>query len=493
MNRFLLVLLTASMCAGCRSGEDATAGDERGEAEASRAEDKPAAAVTPAEWAGRVKDLLAQDKVEEAETFFLDQWKGVEERAYAAFGLIYTYHTRQGDQDAVVSWTRRLDAAGLPGNLGLRAFVLHLESLVASGACDEVAGLVPRIAGDVDESMRSRVLNHVLTRAVKEKGCDLDVVLTAVKQAGEQWSDAARVAAAFRADRLAAAGKWEEAEQQVMEVEADLPDAELAGLLNRLVPVCLSKQQGDLAQRLCEWALEQAGDRSAARTEAATQLLACLKKAQAPGRAVERFRGLLESDFPARELVPVFEAFFYYVVGKGEPEQVEAMREMGMALRKRGVGGKYAAWLKQLELDASFVLEDFDRALEIVQEGIPGRDRQWKLMATVKIKAHRALKEDRKEQAIEHFRTFMEYVRKWKEPELDPASGMTYTPNMTLGRNAKRIGDIYRSMGRKEEARTAYHEASEYYKAAVREVKSDSPEFHLLMREFTKIPADPLI
>jgi hypothetical protein len=139
-------------------------------------------------------------------------------------------------------------------------------------------------------------------------------------------------------------------------------------------------------------------------------------------------------------------------------------------------------------LDGAFVLEDYDRTLRLLEEGIPDREPEWHEMAITKVKAHKALQEGRPLDAVRHFREFMKFVEQREEPERDPSTGILHTREMSLGRNAKRIGDILREAGQDEEARRAYEEAEQYYAAALEEVEPDSREADLIRTEKAQIP-----
>ena len=77
---------------------------------------------------------------------------------------------------------------------------------------------------------------------------------------------------------------------------------------------------------------------------------------------------------------------------------------------------------------------------------------------------------------MERFRAFMETVKAWPEPEVDPLTGMVYTKEICLGLNAKRIGDILASMDDAPGSQAAYKEAIGYYLVAQKEAQANSAE-----------------
>ncbi|MFC1453391.1 hypothetical protein ACFLSJ_08625, partial [Verrucomicrobiota bacterium] len=139
--------------------------------------------------------------------------------------------------------------------------------------------------------------------------------------------------------------------------------------------------------------------------------------------------------------------------------------------------------LKSMALDGSFVIEDYERSLATVEAGIPGRDEAWHEMALNKIKAHLALQEGRTDEAVTRFRRFMQDVEAtWEEAEEDPSTGIKHTREMSLGFNARRIGDILSEAGQTDAAREAYREARSYCAKAL-ELLDETSREHAMVRE----------
>jgi tetratricopeptide (TPR) repeat protein len=146
------------------------------------------------------------------------------------------------------------------------------------------------------------------------------------------------------------------------------------------------------------------------------------------------------------------------------------------------------ASLRGMIMDSCFRLEDYERTLRLLDQGVPGQDEQWHKMMINKVKAHLALKEGRKQEAVDRFRAFMEYIRTQAMDQTDPVTGNRITKEEILGLNAKRIGDILASMGQDEDARAMYKSARESYQAAL-ERTSPGPEYDRIQAELGKIPA----
>lgn len=144
-----------------------------------------------------------------------------------------------------------------------------------------------------------------------------------------------------------------------------------------------------------------------------------------------------------------------------------------------------------MALDNSFVLEDYKGALKRLEKGIPEKDKEWQEMSSTKLKAHLALQEGKKKEAIRLFRKFMDYVSVEQDlPVPDPLTGIEHTKEMCLGFNAKRIGDILKSMEDKQGSQKAYKEAKELYLKALSEVKPESKEYNYIQTKIAKISAE---
>jgi len=70
-----------------------------------------------------------------------------------------------------------------------------------------------------------------------------------------------------------------------------------------------------------------------------------------------------------------------------------------------------------------------------------------------------------------------------QEEEFDPTSGIAYSREWILGRNAKRIGDILDTIPDKAEADKARAEAKEYFKTAIKKAENDPAALELLKKE----------
>ena len=135
-------------------------------------------------------------------------------------------------------------------------------------------------------------------------------------------------------------------------------------------------------------------------------------------------------------------------------------------------------------LDGAFITENYAVAVEMLEKGIPGKDKKWHEMSLPKVKAHLALQQNNPREAVKCFRAFMEVWRaQEQEEEFDPSTGVAYSKAWILGRNTDRIAGILDSIPDKEEAAKARAEAKAYYKEALEKAAKDETALKLLKEE----------
>jgi hypothetical protein len=83
----------------------------------------------------------------------------------------------------------------------------------------------------------------------------------------------------------------------------------------------------------------------------------------------------------------------------------------------------------------------------------------------------------------------MENINSLKMLEQDPVTGIVCSKEMCLGRQAKRIGDIWTKAGDAKAAADAYAEARGFYDKALADVAADSREAQAIKAEVSEIPA----
>ena len=145
--------------------------------------------------------------------------------------------------------------------------------------------------------------------------------------------------------------------------------------------------------------------------------------------------------------------------------------------------------LKSFELDADFVLGDYDAALAVIDGGIADHDAAWHQMTRTKILAHKALADKEWATAVARFREFLDLLP--DEDQHDPTTGIVFSRDSLVGLNEKRIGDIWTEAGDPAKAAAAYAAAREAYEKAIEKNQAGSETADYLQARLAEIPAAP--
>jgi predicted negative regulator of RcsB-dependent stress response len=173
----------------------------------------------------------------------------------------------------------------------------------------------------------------------------------------------------------------------------------------------------------------------------------------------------------------------------GTEEERRYSREVAARVRAiEGLTEKEQMRLSLMMLDGAFDAKEFTAAVDVLKQGVPGRDEQWHAALIGKISAHIALSEDRHDDAVKLFRQYMDFVKTWEESETNPETGQLMSKEAVLGFNEKRIGDILTAAGEQGKARAAYKRALKYYKQALEAVESGSKDYSDIEAEMKAVP-----
>lgn len=406
----------------------------------------------------------------------------------AASGIVGRAYVRDKHYDKAIEWGNRLLTKSIPPSIAARTLGGLVTSYVSSDRASEIAEKLPAIMGLNNRDSTERLLKAIgslLRRSGKHK--TLDTILTTL---GEDYGEMTWVkvfATLTSCDSFIDQHRWEESEKLLMANLSLIPDVDLGSRMSRLVSGLDQAKRVTDVDRICKNAL--ANLKAKPRTSASLAALWIRLSSGNKEAFLERIAVVLDSGIASKGVISSFESGFYDLMSTGTAEQRKQCRDLGDRLRSSVPGDKRLnTRLTLLELDAAFYLNDFKRALDIVKAGVDGMDEEWHTVLTNKISAHLALAENRPLDAIEFFRKHMERVAVWERPQPNPENGVLMEKEAVLGYNEKRIGDIFKSMGRVDDARKAYARARDYYEKALTIVEADSDEHAEYMKELAAVP-----
>jgi hypothetical protein len=260
-----------------------------------------------------------------------------------------------------------------------------------------------------------------------------------------------------------------------------LPDAPCASLLRQSFDAMKQSQQLELLEKTSQKVYRMAANKPAV-LSVATVTWVDAGIAKDKSRLPSYLETLLEDQVSPVQVGALFDRYFYSMISQHEiVKQLCAVGAKILAVCK-DTPTLHSVKLKML--DGAFITENYDLVIEMLEQGIPGKDKEWHATTLPKVKAHRALAQNKPLEAIAHFRQFMTAWKQSKQTEeSDPSSNLIYSREWILGRNAVRIAKLYGSLPDAENQKKTLVEADGYFKEALTKVAKDSAEFKALTQE----------
>ena len=196
----------------------------------------------------------------------------------------------------------------------------------------------------------------------------------------------------------------------------------------------------------------------------------------------ERLDALLNAKVSPIQVGNLFDRYFYEMVA--DLDTIKKLCSLGERILAVCTDENTVNNVKVKVLDGAFITENYDLAVHMLEQGIPGKDKTWHEMSLPKVKAHRAMAQNKPREAVQYFRDFMNaWITSKQEEEFDPTSGIAYSREWILGRNANRIAGILDAVPDKDEADKARAEAKEYFRIAIQKASKDAEATKLLKEE----------
>lgn len=421
--------------------------------------------------------LLTIDKLSEAEYIYQNTIAQHDRLTRDYYNRLHQYYVSQNNAQAMLEWTTSLQTKALPPDLRMQAFAWLFEASRTVGPVSRVTDLVPTCITNFDVPTSRGLLTEVIT-AYDNAGdqAAANKVLDAIENTARCPAELHLLVTCQRVNLLFSAAQWAKAEKRFQKEAKALPDGELAACFQHAQACAGRAGQFDLRDRLCVWILKEQKNKPATWQTAAGEWLKITKERKTYADIPIRLEVLMQMGCPKKNLVLYYYEYWEVVIKEGKPADLRATLQFAERLSAVVTDKKDKEMIRGRALDGYFVLEDYERALTLLEKPLPEMEGADHANAINKIKAHLALQKGNKKEAIERFRAFMETVKTCKEPQIDPLTGLVNTKEMRLGLNAKRIGDILSSMNDIQGAQAAYLEADGYYTIAQKEVRANSPE-----------------
>jgi len=423
---------------------------------------------------------LRAGEVEEAKARYLEVVDSDPELAASVLGVLEGEWLRKQEYEQLNEWCELLLARDLPGSAAENIFRYMFQALMPGDDMDPLlkayARCVTALGPDRSPGVVRSSLDTMLRAGQHEK---LDVALDFVDATFADNPGFQRLSVTIRFTSLLGRSLIGEAGVLLGEKMAMLPDGDAGRLLHRIIPPATGAGRTDLVEKLCEQGMEIGrADGGLFRTASRGWTLLA-RDAGDLELAQQRFSSVVARAPQVQHILRLAGDILYVILdGAGNEVKQAMMNDCDTLLKMARDDGSemYVTWATMVMLDCCFMTESFDRAIELLETPIPGKDPEWQQMLQHKVKAHAALKAGNTEDAIAEFRGFMSIIATSEEALTDPSNNSAVQKETVLGLNAARIGDLWASIDEDEKAGKAYGEAREYYKAALEKAEADSDE-----------------
>lgn len=431
---------------------------------------------------------LESGRIEDAKKMVIGEYEKGSELGKRVCGTVYYHLNEHEGAKSALEWIDRvLKCDGLSAYVRANMEEWRILSLIALDDFDGICKTYILLLKSSDAENAARNFKR-LTETLLDRGRFEDAAeLLKKSDLASTTKVIAPLMDAFRLRYLAEVGAWEDFGTLLSEKMSVLSDAELLPIIRRTIPIAIRNKNYAMADDVALSVVTNSLEKPMSYEYAIRQWIGMTEYGK-NGDLPERLSLLVSQNRAMEEVASLFVRYGY----DGELEKffIFEMKAIGEKILPTVQNEDLRSTVRMLILDYCFLLEDYDRAISLIEDGFSIQDEKWHAMSLAKVRAHKALKEKRPLEAITHFRAFMEVVAFSEEETSDPSTGIVHTKEMILGRNAKRIGDIYLSVNENLKADAAYKEARSYYETTLNATKD--PEIVALVKEeLAALPQEP--
>ena len=292
-----------------------------------------------------------------------------------------------------------------------------------------------------------------------------------------------------RIELFKARKEWENAATHFVAISDFVKPGDLKVPFARLTAKFKGLNRQDLVETMCDRLTKGDTGTTALGADAGRRLVELAAQREEWKQALEWLQWLLDNHPGDPAVQDAYEACAYGALESGDAELKASCVAIGKHMLDQPLSTDERNRVRKNLLNAAFLIEEYDEVISMLEEGLPQFEQSWHDMALNKALAHKALKEGNKREAVDRFKAFMEdTATEFSDPEIDPTTGMIYSKEMILGRNARRIGDLLSEIGDSQEAKELYRQAISHYESALSRLTQGSGEFEFVVDELDKIP-----
>ena len=440
------------------------------------------AAHKPRFFTEKIHTLLALDNDAAARDAILAAWKREPDCARAVFGAIQS-HLRQANRHADVrAWCKSLQDASvkLPAELREQALGWQLDAAMALADPEIAKADIDTLLAALDPAKAESALSRTLGALVDAGQHPFAAALIRHLE-GKQPAVFPDLLATLSLRNALGAKEWDTLPAAFDTCVARLPDDQLYKLSRTFFSTLQKNGKADLMEQTSEKAVFNAKDKPNSVNFASRVWMECGVSADKNALPV-RLEALLNADISPVQVGNLYDQYFYAMTE--HPAIIGKLCALGERIITACPDTNTVNAIKVKVLDGAFIIENYDLAVTMLEKGIPGKDKVWHDMSIPKVKAHRAMAKNQPREAAGFFRAFMDaWIATEQEEEFDPVNGIAYSREWILGRNAKRIADLFESIPDKAEADKALAEAKAYFATALEKAANDPEALKKLKEE----------
>ena len=414
----------------------------------------------------RLRFLLFTEQIELAKSTYLAELRTVPDKVSASRDIVYGYLLETGRPDEALDWARTLLAQDLPSEMRFAATDWVSTRLLAAGDAAGSLAVVTNALATFPPAEIGPFCSRIAVGALESGSSGFaTAVAAAMREAAPELAPAAD---AIDLRVLAAAGDFAGVAAKLPLLVENGSDLELLQALRYAVG--RARHAGEFAAIDRMTAAVVLDERFARLPRTlrygAGEWAGAVFEGPSPDPAAfppRLSRLLAMSALTPSALSSIYTDHFYDVLD--DKDVLRETHRIGKAIRAQLADPAERSLLSAYDLDAAFMLEDWDEALRLLEEGIPDRDASWHDMAKTKIRAHKALAAGDRAEAVRLFEAFVERLPDEDQP--DPVTGIVHSRLLVTADNKARIGDIWRDGGETGNALAAYAEAAQFYEKAL--------------------------
>ncbi len=424
--------------------------------------------------------MLEMNDVDGATQLMMDSKGRAEFPVRLYFSKMLDYYKNKNDYAAMGSWLKSFsETGGLPSDLNKEIALWQLKVLKRTATLKDVLASLDEVLKKYPAPESIGMVDNLISDYKETSDfAGADAVLNRVKPFAKTNADIKSFVAGRSFQLAVMRGEWKECLSEFKKLSPDMTDSMLSESLNTLTSYAKKDGKLDVADMVLEQVVKSFKNKNSAWKTASHNWLELAKEKKSAKEMNDRLEEIYKvaSKDNLSYVLYLYNWYSYPIMANAKKDELLQMIRFGEELKKKLSAERDKSQISSIAMQAYFMAGDYDKSLEILKQQLPTMEEEDGKTSLIKVQAHVDMEHGRYQEALDGFTKFMEIVKKWEKPEIDPLTGMTFTKEMCLGLNTKRLGDIYTKMNKPEEAQKAYREALSLYEKAEKDVKPNSDE-----------------